>query len=97
MYVRLRSSEQLHISRRIHDDCRIVQTAAGSNTHYNVPFHVSPDFTGRDDILRRMDKLCLPNGPPHVQLVQMRFVLYGLGGSGKTQVCLKFAQDHRER
>ncbi|KAI9866891.1 MAG: hypothetical protein M1813_000833 [Trichoglossum hirsutum] len=29
--------------------------------------------------------------------VQKRFVLYGLGGSGKTQVCLKFAQDYREK
>ena len=66
MYVRLRSSEQPYMSCRIHDYYRIVQTAAGSNTHYNVPFHVSLDFTGRDDILRLLDKLCLPNGPPYV-------------------------------
>lgn len=28
---------------------------------------------------------------------QRKFVLYGLGGSGKSQLCLKFAEDHRER
>ncbi|MCJ1244074.1 hypothetical protein MMC30_001271 [Trapelia coarctata] len=28
---------------------------------------------------------------------QRRFIIYGIGGSGKTQFCCKFAQDHRER
>lgn len=35
-------------------------------------------------------------GPP-AREPQQRFVLYGLGGSGKTQMALKFASDHRER
>jgi GTPase SAR1 family protein len=27
---------------------------------------------------------------------QKRFVVYGLGGAGKTQFCSKFAQDNRQ-
>ena len=38
-----------------------------------------------------------PPNPPSAQKMQKRYVLHGLGGSGKTQICLKFAQDHRER
>jgi Cdc6-like AAA superfamily ATPase len=42
-------------------------------------------FQGRQDILERMDE-CFSNdtGGRHV------YVLYGLGGSGKTQIALKF-------
>ncbi len=29
--------------------------------------------------------------------VQKRFVVYGTGGSGKTQFCCKFAQDNQDR
>ena len=28
---------------------------------------------------------------------QRRFIIYGIGGSGKTQFYCKFAQDHGER
>jgi hypothetical protein len=42
-------------------------------------------FQGRQDILERIDE-CFSNdtGGRHV------YVLYGLGGSGKTQIALKF-------
>lgn len=36
-----------------------------------------------------------PEGPD--ELRQKRYVVYGVGGSGKTQFCCKYAQDHRER
>ena len=40
---------------------------------------------------------CLPVDSAIMQREQKIFVLYGLGGIGKTQICLKFAQDHRNR
>ena len=58
---------------------------------------MSSVFTGRVEIGRELREGCLPTEPIHLQSVQKRFVVYGLGGSGKTQVCLKFAQDHREK
>jgi hypothetical protein len=66
------------------------------NKHFEVPHLLSPVFTGRDDDLQ-----CLTTSfaadPPSQGRHQRRFVLFGLGGSGKTQTCLKYIQEHRER
>jgi hypothetical protein len=74
-----------------HQDKRV------GNKYYEVPRSASALFTGRQDIYQRIKKVCLPAGPTTAQLQQKRYVLYGLGGSGKTQLCLKFAEEHRER
>jgi hypothetical protein len=71
--------------------------AMSYNKHYCVPYNLSGIFTGRDDIIRKLREGCLPSETEDRLAKQKRFVLYGLGGSGKTQVCLKFAQDCRER
>lgn len=67
------------------------------NTYYEVPHLLSSVFTGRIDICEQLEAACLPSKKTNALKIQKRFVLYGLGGSGKTQICLKFAQDHRER
>ncbi len=74
-----------------------IQSRAPHNKYFEVPRNVSSIFTGREDICRDLQERCLPSDPPSAQKTQKRFVLHGLGGSGKTQICLKFAQDHRER
>ena len=64
--------------------------------YYVVPGTVNLYFTGRNDIRQQLSD-CLAacgNVPSKPRPV---FVLYGLGGSGKTQICLKFVEDHRER
>lgn len=67
------------------------------NQHFLVPYTVSSIFTGRDTLARGIkEKILSPNGsskPPK----QKRFVVYGLGGSGKTQFCLKFVHDNRDK
>lgn len=67
------------------------------NEYYDVPYNVSSVFTGREDICQKLRECCLPSVPQSAQTVQKRFVLHGLGGAGKTQLCLKFAQDFREK
>jgi hypothetical protein len=67
------------------------------NKHYNIPHNVSSMFTGRRDICQRLESTFLPCHEQSFQEMQKRFVLYGLGGSGKTQVCLRFAQANREK
>ena len=66
------------------------------NEHYVVPHTASEDYTGRrslvDDIGERLIVQRLLQTS-----VQQRYVLYGLGGSGKTQTSLKFAQETRDR
>ncbi|KAH0556587.1 hypothetical protein GP486_005564 [Trichoglossum hirsutum] len=67
------------------------------NKHYLVTGNVSPVFTGRGDVMKLLEENCLPQRTPDISKEQKRCVLYGLGGAGKTQTCLKFAQDYREK
>jgi len=66
------------------------------NEHFIVSQVENPNFTGRSDIRHLLYESILKDRHMRKQS-QDRFVLYGLGGSGKTQVCLKFAHDHRNR
>jgi len=49
----------------------------------------SPRFTGRADIIAKLKEYFSANG------VQKRkyFLLHGMGGIGKTQICLKFIEE----
>lgn len=71
---------------------RLETTVEIQNRHYLVPFQVSEHYTGREKLALGLQERLLA---PLAQ--QKRFVLYGLGGSGKTQFCLKFASDYKER
>lgn len=53
----------------------------------------SPIFTGREDILDVMASVFLASSSNR----QKRFVLYGLGGSGKSQISYKFIDKYKER
>ena len=66
------------------------------NKHFEVPRNASPVFTGREEICEELQTRCLPPSEHNTHRQQKRYVIYGLGGSGKTQVCLKFAEDDRE-
>jgi hypothetical protein len=66
------------------------------NKHYEVSHLVSPVFTGHGEVFTYLDSSLKLTKAPRQQ-VQRRFVLFGLGGSGKTQICLRYAQMHRER
>lgn len=66
------------------------------NKHYYIPHNLSAIFTGRNDVIQEIYKGFLATNVEGTLIKQKRFVLYGLGGSGKTQACLKFAQDYRE-
>jgi hypothetical protein len=78
---------------RIHKGTELPEV---KNEHYLMPHTVNPYFTGRNDIREKLRE-SLIEGRFIEPKSQQRFVLYGFGGSGKTQMCLKFAQDYRER
>src|ERR1700734_3291429 len=67
------------------------------NRYYEIPRNPSSTFTERHDVYTRLQETCLPSDDPGFPPRQRRFVLYGLGGSGKTQLCLKFAEEYREK
>ena len=61
--------------------------------HHYVPSTLSPRFWGRDDALNAIEEALSPEQKSH----QLRtFALYGMGGAGKTQIALQYANRHRE-
>ena len=86
----------------IHNDSRPFQyqrtiSARPRNRHFQVPQAVSSIFTGRESISAAVEEAFWNASIAEVINQQRRFVIHGIGGSGKTQFCSKFAQDHWER
>ncbi|KAA6408133.1 MAG: hypothetical protein FRX48_07874 [Lasallia pustulata] len=55
----------------------------------------SPKFTGRKMYLDRLESFFFTKtSPRHANRI---FLLHGMGGAGKTQICLKFAEDHQDQ
>ena len=52
-------------------------------------------FTGREDILKRLKDHFAPQAEG--DQCRKSFLLYGMGGIGKTQICLKFVEKMAER
>ena len=50
-------------------------------------------FTGRNDILERLAQYLNPSTSSVALKKQRIFVLYGLGGTGKTQIMAKFVDE----
>jgi hypothetical protein len=68
------------------------------NKHFYIPQVVSSIFTGREDMSKLVERSLLTDeDDDNATRQQRRFIIYGIGGSGKTQFCCKFGQDHRER
>ncbi|KAI0200714.1 tetratricopeptide repeat domain-containing protein [Astrocystis sublimbata] len=68
-----------------------------TNKYFKTPQAVSSIFTGREKLLQELRHGFIQSPEPLRNQMQRRFVVYGLGGSGKTQFCCKFAEDNRER
>lgn len=62
-----------------------------------VPRQVNPHFTGRRHMLQRLRGSLCPEDDDVKNREQKRFVICGMGGSGKSEVCLKFANENRDR
>lgn len=67
-----------------------------SNHHFDVPQSVSSIFTGRDAQLNELRRILIPSRGKARDQYQRRFIVHGLGGSGKTQFCCKFAEENRD-
>jgi hypothetical protein len=66
------------------------------NKHFDTPQPVDSCYVGREEEAKRLAS-CLFSRDKGQPQEQRRFVVQGLGGSGKTQFCCKFAQDHQHR
>lgn len=68
---------------------------ASPNLYFEIPQSACSIFTGRRSELDEVEKSLLTPTSSNQLRVQKRFVIYGLGGSGKTEICRKFAQENR--
>jgi len=68
---------------------------AHKNKHFEVAHQLSHMFTGQGQIGKRLETAFMPS--KYKCPSQRRFVLFGMGGAGKTQICLRYANDYRDR
>ena len=63
-----------------------------------IPLMPNPSsrFTGRTEAIAKLKKHFLTN-PDDVGQKRKVFLLYGMGGIGKTQICTKFVQEMSDR
>ncbi|KAM3064647.1 hypothetical protein ACMFMF_011870 [Clarireedia jacksonii] len=72
-----------------------INATSHGNVHWVVPRTVNPLFTGRGELLRRIQK-AIHNNYISPSDIQKRFVITGLGGQGKSEICLQVASQMRE-
>ena len=63
-----------------------------------IPLMPNPStrFTGRADVIAKLKRHFFPNTNDAVHKRKF-FLLYGMGGIGKTQICLKFVEEMFDR
>jgi phage/plasmid-associated DNA primase len=66
-----------------------------SNVHWLVPKIINSLFTGRSDLVNRIQNALCPHGSTH-STRQKRFVITGMGGQGKSEVAIQVASMMRE-
>jgi hypothetical protein len=71
------------------------QPESAGNVHWTVPRAVNTLFTGRTELLDRIQKASRGNSTSNAK-TQRRFVITGLGGLGKSEVSLHAAGLMRE-
>ena len=71
-------------------------TPNAQNEHYLLPRDPTSLFTGRQRLLDEMRNVYFPTTSVSIS-GQKRYVVHGLGGVGKTELCLKFAEQFREK
>ncbi|KAJ5316926.1 hypothetical protein N7508_001434 [Penicillium antarcticum] len=85
--------------RRLQRSIRSVATALSTTTpneFFDIPQPVSSYYTGRAQYLEKLQNILVASTADEQDPQQQRFVVYGMGGSGKTQFCCKFAEHNRE-
>src|ERR1700728_703461 len=72
----------------------IPKTISIPKTEYKPRAASSPNFTGRRNYLTKLKDFfsAQSDGP----LRRKSFLLYGMGGIGKTQICLRFTEENSD-
>lgn len=94
---RVQFGDTYHINNTYEAEARSNQYGQnGSQQHiYLPPRHSSPYFTGRALQLQQIQSSLARSLTDFYD--HKIAVIYGIGGSGKTQFCLRYCEEHRER
>lgn len=65
------------------------------NIHWAIPREGNPNFTGQKELLQEMKTKLCPSISGEGQSRKC-FAIIGIGGVGKSEVCLNFANTQRE-
>lgn len=68
----------------------------GKNKYWVVPRGSSALFTGRAGVVGKLEQV-LRSSSVKDEIGQNRYVLVGMGGVGKSEICLKVAEIVRQR
>jgi hypothetical protein len=75
---------------------KLTRALTDENEQWIIPRGSSTLFTGRASTIETLEQqLCFP--AKIYEDKQRRFVIVGLGGMGKSEICLKVAENVRER
>jgi phage/plasmid-associated DNA primase len=74
----------------------LASATSHTDMHWKVPRSTNDLFTGRTEILRRIQEALHGIHTPSADK-QKRFVITGVGGQGKSEVCLQVASLVREQ
>ena len=73
------------------------QNQIARNVHWTVTRSVNHLFTGREGILSKIEEILQHSFEETDVCFQRRFVITGMGGQGKSEICLKIANTMRQR
>jgi tetratricopeptide (TPR) repeat protein len=73
------------------------QTRIARNVHWSVTRSVNHLFTGQEGILNKIEEILQRGFEETDVCFQRRFVITGMGGQGKSEICLKIANTMRQR
>lgn len=68
------------------------------NEHFMVSRRPNPLFTGREVELKKLNQALCPSLLTSEPTAGPRiYVIHGMGGSGKSEIAIKFAHDNRSK
>lgn len=73
--------------------CDDEQKDKGFEAYVNLPRRPEPKCVGREQVLLEIETVFFRSDVED----QKVYVLYGMGGAGKTETAIKFANDNRHR
>lgn len=82
----------VNMQRAVHEAESVLQSlpAISSNVHWRIPRRSKDFYTGRELQMKAIEDALSASIPP----IQKRIVIQGQPGTGKTELALKYAEDH---